>query len=441
LAALKKLYFVRTYAAIRRFVGRLAEYELWAVCLMIAASFVWLSLLPAAVITAAVFWLLRWIGTGRVSRRTPVDGAVILLIVMGLVSLWVSAVPAITIPQVYRLLTGIAFFYAIVNWCNSPKRLRILLLGATLAGLLLAIFAAVSVQWPIGKLLYISRQLYEKFSVLVSDTVHPNVLAGSLIILLPIPLAGVLFGWGKTSRSEKILYIEAIIVMLVVLALTQSRGAWMALCVVLLTLVILRWRLGWLILVPVTILAVGVVSRLGTSQIQEKAFSGGSISNWDGRKEIWLRGIYMIQDFPFTGIGMGLFGKAADLLYPFSSLTSGAIEHAHNLFLQVAVDLGVPGLIAWLTILLVVTAIAWQLYRYGYKQQEIQCAALGAGLLCSQIALVVHGMTDAVTWGMVRPAPLVWAIWGLAVATGIIYQNSSKSPENTRTTGPVNTSE
>ncbi len=27
---------------------------------------------------------------------------------------------------------------------------------------------------------------------------------------------------------------------------------------------------------------------------------------------------------------------------------------------------------------------------------------------------------DAVTWGMVRPAPLIWIIWGIGVA-GISY--------------------
>jgi hypothetical protein len=32
-------------------------------------------------------------------------------------------------------------------------------------------------------------------------------------------------------------------------------------------------------------------------------------------------------------------------------------------------------------------------------------AGLGAGLLHSQLALVLHGLTDAVTWGMVRLAP------------------------------------
>ena len=89
----------------------------------------------------------------------------------------------------------------------------------------------------------------------------------------------------------------------------------------------------------------------------------------------------------------------------FSHIAPGAIPHAHNLFLQIAVDLGIPGLIAWLAIFLVVIVLSWKLYRYGRIHQNVQSAALGIGLLCSQIALVMHGMTDAVTWGMVRPAP------------------------------------
>jgi putative inorganic carbon (HCO3(-)) transporter len=404
----------------------LVQYEIWPVSLMIAASFVWLNLLPAAVITAAVYWFLRWIATGRLTRRTPADGGVILLMVMVPVTLWATALPTKTIPQVYRLLTGVAFYYAIVNWCSNPKRLRFLLLGTSLAGLLLAIFAAISVQWPVGKLSFISEQLYQKFSVLVSDTVHPNVLAGSLILLLPIPLAGLFFAWGKMGRSERIIYSEAILVMSGVLALTQSRGAWIALGAVIFTLIILRWRWGWLIFLPVIILTLAAINRLGMARILEIAFSSGAISGWDGRKEIWSRAVYMIQDFPFTGIGMGSFGEVADALYPFFSYSPGAILHAHNLFLQVAVDLGIPGLIAWLAILLVVIALSWKLFRHGRIHQNVQCAALGAGLLGSQIALVVHGMTDAVTWGMVRPAPLVWAIWGLAVAGWYVYVQ----PEN-----------
>ncbi|MFM8322579.1 MAG: hypothetical protein ACKOC5_16835, partial [Chloroflexota bacterium] len=57
---------------------------------------------------------------------------------------------------------------------------------------------------------------------------------------------------------------------------------------------------------------------------------------------------------------------------------------------------------------------------WGRRQGQPLYAGLGAGLLGSLLALAVHGMTDAVTWGMVRPAPIVWALWGLAVAAGAL---------------------
>ena len=41
--------------------------------------------------------------------------------------------------------------------------------------------------------------------------------------------------------------------------------------------------------------------------------------------------------------------------------------------------------------------------------------ALGAAGLCSQLALGVHGLVDAVTWDT-RPAVLVWVLWGLTAA-------------------------
>ena len=73
----------------------------------------------------------------------------------------------------------------------------------------------------------------------------------------------------------------------------------------------------------------------------------------------------MLQDFPFTGIGMGSFEQVTNLLYPLFIAPGGGITHAHNLFLQVAVDLGLPGLVAWLSILILVVAVSWRVYRLG----------------------------------------------------------------------------
>ena len=124
----------------------------------------------------------------------------------------------------------------------------------------------------------------------------------------------------------------------------------------------------------------------------------------------------MLQDFPFTGIGMGTFRQVANLLYPFFLAGPDAeIPHAHNLLLQVGVDLGLPGLVAWLGLLMVVVFAAWRVYRRGRATGDMRLAGLGAGLLASQVVLAVHGLTDAPMWGT-RPAVVVWAIWGLAMA-------------------------
>jgi len=153
----------------------------------------------------------------------------------------------------------------------------------------------------------------------------------------------------------------------------------------------------------------------------------GQLVSPEGRREVWSRAIYMVQDFSITGVGMGLYMNVTDLLYPFFLFATGTIEHAHNLFLQIAVDLGIIGLIAWLSALLTIIYTAWRVYRTGSVRGQPVVAALGAGLLASQVALVGHGLTDAVTWGMVRPAPLVWALWGMVVASGLLFLPSGGS--------------
>ena len=204
--------------------------------------------------------------------------------------------------------------------------------------------------------------------------------------------------------------------MLGVLILTKSRGGLMALGAILVVLIALRWRWGWLAMPFAAVAGSLVTWRIGPARVVEALSATQSLGGVDGRPEVWSRALYMIQDFPFTGVGMGTFKPVANLLYPFFTLGPDAdVPHAHNLALQVAVDLGLPGLIAWLALFGLVFVGAWQVYRRGRASGDGWLTGLGAGLLASQVALAVHGLTDAVTWGT-RPAVLVWAVWGLAMA-------------------------
>jgi putative inorganic carbon (HCO3(-)) transporter len=389
--------------------------ELWVVALAVAGSMANTSLLPVAVILALFFWPLRWLATGRISRRTPLDWPVLLLSVMLMVSIWATAIPDTTSIQVWRVFTGIALFYAVVNWADSSGRLTILLFGMAAVGVVLAVIAPFSVVWSVGKLPFIPTAIYDRFVVLFVDFIHPNVLGGSLALLLPVLIAWLLFGYSRLSWLVRIGIGLAILAAGGVLILTAARGAWLGLAGALLILILLRWRWGWIGLLAAGLVVIGLAFNPGLPALLEFLSSNNAISGLDGRVEIWSRAIFMIQDFPFTGIGMGSFGKVADALYPFF-LNSASIPHAHNLFLQVAVDLGLPGLIAWLSIAIIAAGVSWNLLMHGRRRREPLWQAIGAGMLASTLVLVVHGMIDSVVWGMVKPAPLVWLLWGLAVA-------------------------
>ena len=405
---------------------KLASIEIWVISTCVLISIIYPDALLGVVCIGVFFWFVRRFTSGRFTVRTPIDISVLLLLLMIPITLWATAIPSKTYPQVYRLLTGVIFLYSIVNWARTSARIRGLVLGVVLATLFLALFATISVEWTQQKLLFIPASLYDRFILLVKDTIHRNVMAGYLIILFPVTLGLLLFAWKELRGKNRLLLLIVACTVFGILILTQSRGALLALGVVLLMMIVLRWKWGW-IAIPFSLMAVGgMIALWGADKFLQVLSSGVSLEGLEGRLEVWSRAIYMIQDFPITGIGLGLFTDVADNLYPFFLNAPGSVTHAHNLFLQIAVDVGIPGLIAWLAILITMLILSWQLYRIGCKKGDNWTAGLGAGLLCSQLALITHGLLDAVTWGAVRPVPIVWALWGLICAAWI-YNRKKQS--------------
>ena len=107
-------------------------------------------LLPVALVVAACFWLVRWLAYGRPTVRTPGDWAIGLLVVMIPVTLWATALPEVTRPEVLRLLMGLALYYAVANWAGSTARLLLVAAGLAAAGLALAALAPFLGGLPAG---------------------------------------------------------------------------------------------------------------------------------------------------------------------------------------------------------------------------------------------------------------------------------------------------
>ncbi|MBN1587676.1 MAG: O-antigen ligase family protein [Candidatus Omnitrophica bacterium] len=97
----------------------------------------------------------------------------------------------------------------------------------------------------------------------------------------------------------------------------------------------------------------------------------------DTRLKIWRGAFLMIQDYPLTGVGYGLFD---DYIPQYAPDLRGAID-AHNQYLLIAGEMGIPALLIFLWILFII----WWKTRYLYhhaKDPFIKSMALGwlAGL-------------------------------------------------------------
>jgi O-antigen ligase len=129
--------------------------------------------------------------------------------------------------------------------------------------------------------------------------------------------------------------------------------------------------------------------------------------------KLWPLGVHGIHDRPITGFGMNVFRKIMLTRYPgFPALPGEEPAHVHNHLLQAALDLGIPGLIAYLALWIIAAALLVQVYRHSpIRVYRSMASGLGVGL----IAHFVFGMADVIPLGA-KVGVLFWLALALVVA-------------------------
>lgn len=399
--------------------GRLASYEFFAVLVLTLAALARPQWGVFAVGGVVLLWAVRWLGSGRWSVRTALDWGVAVLVVLALpAALWISPDLSSSVAVAARLLLSIGLLYAVANSAVQGWRFLAAVAVAVGGGAALAALGLVGAIRPAGQVIDLPQALVQ---LSVPFQIHANVLATSLAAVLPV--AAALTVWGLPSTwppSVRPLAGLATLVMATALLLTQSRGAMVGLAVAGAVMLGVRWRrLRWPVGVAVAV-GVAVLALLNATQ------PGGWSAGLAGRQEVWRRALVAIADFPYTGIGMGLFDQVVPILYPYFLLGAGPVaqaSHAHNLFLQVAVDLGLPGLVGYLAVLLAAGGLLAWLWRGGDGGDR----PLVWGLIGSLVAVTAHGQLDAAAWSS-KASPLLWLLLGLIAA---LAQRGNQRTEKT----------
>jgi O-antigen ligase len=372
--------------------------------------------------------VLRWMQRPH-AARTPL---LILLLSVGMAVL-VSPLPGRSAQALWPLLVGLCAYWALGKTTLSLRAERHLWRALILVagGLcLLAVLGMPPPQHPLWRRLGIAALFRQRFP----ETFNANVLAGALTLLAPFGVAGIVRprlrgAWVDVIERAATISITAIMVL--GLLLTESRGAYMVGAVSLVALVALGWprALRWL-LPAILLVAVLVVAVIGWRPIVDALLIGDKTRGLDQRVEIWSRAVNMIADFPITGVGLGCFEPVMRAMYPLFLIAGGAVSHAHNLYLQIGVDLGVTGLAAWLAILALALRAAWAARARFRVAQERDEELLCVACLASLAGMSLHGIIDCVVWGN-KGAFLLWIVLGLSMALGRVGTTRANSPQST----------
>lgn len=383
----------------------------------------------------ALLWISRWAGRGILTVRTPMDWPIAVMAAMTLVSLYPSVSFYLSWPKLLGIFFGIFVFYAIVNSISTERAAWHVAGALCLGGLAVALASMVGTDWSGSKLFYLpeANELLPRLSHLMPKSVlptaregfNPNEVGGAVAMILPVPLALLL---SVDRLAQKAALGLVALVMGATLALTQSRSAFLGLAVALGVLLLWRYRRA-LLLAPVALAgflfwAFGV----GPDQVKDlvlsiEGTSGLASLRPEDRMHLWWTALQMVQDFPLTGIGLNTFPIVMDNMYP---VFAGyyRMPHAHNLFLQTAVDLGIPGLLAFVALL---AGCGSCLRRAHVSSSSRASRGLTVGLGCGVLAYLVYGLTDAFTLGA-KPGVFFWILVGLAGALALLPVAQARQP-------------
>jgi len=193
--------------------------------------------------------------------------------------------------------------------------------------------------------------------------------------------------------------------------MTGSRAALVSLVVAAALILMLRsprWIWAWGSACVFAIAGLAAFGRLGTAVrllVSDETLSTKLLS----RLDIWHSALMGVQDHLFTGIGLGVFNQVIPVRYPFQSVSlSFSVSQAHNLFLDVALSIGVPGLLGLLLLLAGLVLLAVGEIKQGYY-----AGIISVGVLASLLAFLVFGITDSMS--LSRPTSFILWVWACAV--------------------------
>lgn len=354
------------------------------------------TLTTASLCVGSAAWIIKLIATrGGAFSRTPFDLPILCFAVLSVVSILASPDAGFSFYNYYNLMGRYMFVYfLVVQNISTIKELKTLACAAAVAAVGVTFYGFYQYIFgiDISNMLWVDGEQFPELKTRVFSTLeNPNILAGYLIAMMSIV-------FGLICKLNSIRQKSALTLLFVLmgtcLTMTYCRGAWLSVLLVITGYGVMKNRR---ILFALAILAV-LVCFLDTSMTERllSSFAANDTSS-SMRIALWESTVAMIIEHPFFGIGWGAYW----MIYPYYDffIQNDAVKivHAHNMYLNFAAEIGLPGLFCFLICLTGHMQLA--LSSVNLRQSDfLNGLTLGCGLAI--LSAAVNGLTDYVLFNI-----------------------------------------
>lgn len=382
------------------------------------------TFLDLALIAVYFVWIVR-IATGKAGSfiGTPLGLPIVLFMLLACASFVAGLAHAYLDQYVLRhfveILLSISLFFVVVNCVRTQKQLRMLIVVIILAGFgaaLLGVFLyLLPSTWSVRLLSALGRVGYPTGAGVlryvednpdlaqraISTSTDPNVLGGLLILVTTLTAAQL---FARKPVLPKFALVIMVVVELLCLYLTYSRGSMAGLAVGLGLLALVKYRK----LIPLMVAAGVLLLLLPQAQDYVQHFVEGI--QFQDLATLMRLGEYkdaliLIGRHPW--IGVGFVGT------PETSLYIGV----SNVYLLIAEEMGLIGLGAFLSIIFLFFRQVWLAWPRVREEEGLEAILLG--LAASVAGILMGGFLDHYFFNLSFPhsVSIFWIYLGLAMVT------------------------
>ncbi len=379
--------------------------------LLAAAFFIALSPTAAVVslLAGVALWLVRWRMDPEVRfRRLPPDVPLLLFALLGAASIAVSPDRFFSFYNYINLVGVYLLTYLLTGQLvREEEQLRRVVEALTLAAVLVVAYGFYQFIFgiDISDMKWVDGNAFPELRKRVFSTwENPNILAGYLDEAIALAFA---FFLDARDRTTRLLLGGGILALAACLAMTYARGACLAVAAVLALYGVFRdWR------VLLGCLAVGGAALLLDPLLAERLASAFTTADTSAemRLALWESTLDMIFDHPLLGIGWGAYWMVYPAYDFYINDPAVMIVHAHNVYLNYAAEIGVPGALAWCAAFFGVMVSSLRRGLTG-ASSFLTSFRLGLGLALATVAL--GGLTDDVIFN-IPTSMLLWMTFALA---------------------------